>query len=153
MDWSGDHAGGFERRQDRTLSAFEGIHSGLKWVLLTVALLGAPINVAWSQSKQTGRGESLAIKHCALCHVVGTFNKFGGIGSTPSFQLLASMRDGRERFESFFARLPHLSFVFLPDQEPPTGLPVSVPKVRLSHEDVRAIAKFAMTLKDPPLGD
>ena len=127
--------------------------SPLKWLLLMMPLLGAPIDAAWSQSKAPSRGETLAIKHCALCHVVGTYNKFGGIGSTPSFQVLASMKDGGERFETFFARRPHLSFVFLPDQEPPTGMPVTVPRLRLTHEDARAIADFAMTLKDPRLAD
>ena len=141
------------RSQDRTRSVFERIVSRLKWALVAVALLGAPTDAAWAQSNDPSRGETLAIKHCALCHVVGSFNKFGGIGSTPSFQLLASMKDGRERFETFFARLPHRSFVFLPDQEPPTALPTAVPKVHISHEDVGAIAGFAMTLKDPRLSN
>ena len=35
------------------------------------------------------RGKTVAERHCARCHVVGDFNPYGGIGSTPSFQLLA----------------------------------------------------------------
>ncbi len=96
-------------------------------------------------------GRKLAQKHCAVCHVVGDFNKFGGIDSTPSFQMLASMKDGKERFQSFFARRPHPSFIFLPDQMPPTDLPLNAPPVRLSHEDIENIVSFALTLKDPRL--
>lgn len=96
-------------------------------------------------------GRALARKHCAFCHVVGDYNKFGGIDSTPSFQLLAGMKDGEARFQTFFARPPHLSFVSLPDRKPPTALPLNAPAVKLSYEEVKAIAAFALTLKDPRL--
>jgi mono/diheme cytochrome c family protein len=99
------------------------------------------------------RGRALAQKHCAVCHVIGDFNNFGGIGSTPSFQLLASLRDGEERFRSFFARRPHPSFIFLPDQKPPTNLPLNAPPVRLSYQQVDDIVRFALTLKDPRLAE
>jgi mono/diheme cytochrome c family protein len=106
---------------------------------------------AWTADIANGR--SLAQKHCAVCHVVGDYNKFGGIDSTPSFQLLASLRDGEERFRTFFARRPHPSFVYLPDQEPPTNLPLNAPPVRLSHEQVDDIVGFALTLKNPKLAN
>jgi mono/diheme cytochrome c family protein len=98
-------------------------------------------------------GRILAQKHCAVCHVIGNFNKFGGIGSTPSFQLLASLRDGPERFQTFFARRPHPSFIFLPDQRPPTNLPLNAPPVHLTYQQVKDIARFAKTLKDPRLAE
>lgn len=99
------------------------------------------------------KGRLLAQKHCAVCHVVGKFNKFGGIGSTPSFQLLASLRDGVERFQSFYARRPHPSFIFLPDQQPPTKLPLNAPPIQLTYEQVDDIVGFAKTLKDPRLAE
>jgi mono/diheme cytochrome c family protein len=99
------------------------------------------------------RGRGLAQKHCAFCHVVGDFNKFGGIGSTPSFQLLASMRDGAERFRSFYARRPHPSFMYLPDDEPPTAAPLAVPPVKLTYQQIDDIVAFALTLKDPRLAN
>ena len=90
------------------------------WSLyLSVALLLATVSAAAADGLAEGR--KLAQKHCAVCHVVGEFNKFGGICSTPSFQMLASMKDGKERFQSFFARRPHPSFIFLPDQAPPAA--------------------------------
>lgn len=113
--------------------------------LLALLILGSgPVS---ADEDAVARGRALATKHCAVCHVVGDFNKFGGIGSTPSFRLLANMRDGAERFESFFARRPHTSFVFLPDHEPPTALPVTVPPLKLGYDDVKAISAFAATLK------
>ncbi len=121
--------------------------------LALVPLLGLPHAGAAAQGRETAPGKALAIRHCAFCHVIGDHNKFGGIGSTPSFQLLASMKDGAESFETFFARLPHLSFVYLPDRTPPMGPPVSMPDVHITYEDVRAIAAFAITLKDPRLFD
>lgn len=153
MERSGNRADGRAGHKGRTVQMLERISAGLKWALLTIMLVGVPLDAAWSRSKKPSLGETLAIKHCALCHVVGTFNKFGGIGSTPSFQSLASMKDGEERFVTFFVRRPHLSFVFLPGQAPPTGLPIPVPSVRLSDGDTRAIADFAMSLKDPRPGN
>ena len=97
------------------------------------------------------KGRALAEKHCAVCHVVGEFNKFGGIGSTPSFQLLASMKDGEERFRTFFNRRPHPSFLSLPDQAPPTAYPLNAPPVKLTYQDIEAIANYALTLRSPRL--
>ena len=44
--------------------------------------------------------------------MIGDFNRMGGIGSTPSFQLLVNaLKDFEDRFRSFFARRPHPAFV------------------------------------------
>ncbi|PLX38150.1 MAG: hypothetical protein C0606_07925 [Hyphomicrobiales bacterium] len=97
------------------------------------------------------RGKELSIKHCAACHVIGDYNKFGGIGSTPSFRVLASMKDGRERYETFHTRNPHQSITFLPDQKPPTDLPLRVQPIEIDYDDIIAIAAYGMTLFDPRL--
>ena len=81
------------------------------------------------------------------CHVVGDLNKFGGIGSTPSFQLIAGMEDGMERFQTFYARRPHPNFVRVPDlprfsKAPPYAIPFTV--TQSSIEDLMA---FVKTLK------
>lgn len=52
-------------------------------------------------------GKVYAEKNCARCHVVGDYNPYGGIGSTPSFQLLARRDDWMERFLTFYVRRPH----------------------------------------------
>ena len=96
------------------------------------------------------RGQTLARKHCAFCHVVGDFNRFGGIGSTPSFQILVKLADSRERFQTFFARRPHPSFMLLPDQSPPTALPLNAPPVRLTYDDIDDIVAYALSLKSAP---
>jgi hypothetical protein len=58
------------------------------------------------QSALTGgdlaRGRILVQNHYARCHVVGNFNKFGGIGSTLPFGVLRGMADGMERFGTFY---------------------------------------------------
>ena len=56
--------------------------------LLVVALSAG--GAAWADGDVT-KGRELAETHCARCHVVGNFNKFGGIGSTPSFNLIVGM--------------------------------------------------------------
>ncbi len=95
------------------------------------------------------RGRELSIKHCASCHVIGDFNKFGGIGSTPSFRVLASLKDGAERFQTFHVRRPHNSIVFLPDQKPPTEVPLRSPPIEIDYQDIKDIAAYGMTLRDP----
>lgn len=125
--------------------------SALGTARLVVAMLSLVAATALPSGPAIGedvaRGRDLAIRHCAFCHVVGDHNRFGGIGSTPSFQLLAGLDDGDERFQTFFERLPHPSFVYLPGQQPPTGLPLSVPDVNITYEDVLDIAAFARTLE------
>ena len=64
------------------------------WIGLTAAvLLTAPATAA-----DVKNGKQLAEAHCSRCHVVGDYNKFGGIGSTPSFQGIRFLKDWRERF-------------------------------------------------------
>ena len=95
------------------------------------------------------RGRELAQQHCARCHVIGDFNKFGGIGSTPSFQLLVkAFPDYQARFETFFERRPHPAFVTikgyarLQPHLPPNAQPVELPLAAVSQ-----ILAFAETLK------
>ena len=81
------------------------------------------------------------------CHVVGNLNKFGGIGSTPSFQLIAGMEDGMERFQTFYARHPHPNFVRVPDlprfsKAPPYAIPFTV-----TEPGIEDLIAFVKTLK------
>jgi hypothetical protein len=95
-------------------------------------------------------GRTVAEQHCSRCHVVGDYNKYGGIGSTPSFQLLANrFPDYKERFETFFARRPHTAFVSiegvgrLMPELPPNAAPVTLPMSAVA--DVLA---FVETLRE-----
>ncbi len=78
----------------------------MRCLVLTGALIAGVLQPAagWGAEGDADAGRRLATTHCARCHVVGDHNKLGGIGSTPSFQLLARRDDYRERFETFYAR-------------------------------------------------
>ena len=98
-------------------------------------------------SGDIGKGRTIAADHCMRCHVVGNLNKFGGIGSTPSFQLIAGMEDGMERFRTFYARHPHPNFVRVPDlprfsKAPPYAIPFTVTESGIEH-----LMAFVKTLK------
>ena len=98
-------------------------------------------------SGDIGKGRTIAADHCMRCHVVGNLNKFGGIGSTPSFQLIAGMEDGMERFQTFYVRRPHTNFVRLPNlprfsKAPPYAIPFTVTEASIEN-----LMAFVKTLK------
>lgn len=93
------------------------------------------------------KGRALAIRHCARCHVVGDHNPMGGIGSTPSFQLLRTMKDWRERFESFYARRPHPVHVRVEGLPPLTGLPPNAAPFTITVADVDHILALVETIE------
>ena len=92
-------------------------------------------------------GRKISETHCARCHVVGDFNPFGGIGSTPSFQLLAKRNDWLERFETFFERRPHPVFVRVPNVARWTELPSHVKEFSVTPENIDDIIAFVKTLR------
>ena len=92
-------------------------------------------------------GRKISETHCARCHVVGDFNPFGGIGSTPSFQLLAKRNDWLERFETFFERRPHPVFVRVPNVARWTELPSHVKEFSVTPENIDDIVAFVKTLR------
>jgi len=93
------------------------------------------------------KGRALAEQHCARCHVVGDFNKFGGIGSTPSFQGIAGMKDGIERFQTFYERRPHPAFVTVPDVPKWSKAPPYAVPFRVTPESIEDVVSFVKTLK------
>ena len=113
------------------------------------ALLSGASATAADTSVENGR--KIAQSHCARCHVIGDFNKYGGIGSTPSFQLLVKRRpDYRVRFETFFERPPHPAFVTIEGfQRRMPELPVNAAPVTLPLSAVNDILAFVETLKPP----
>jgi mono/diheme cytochrome c family protein len=96
------------------------------------------------------RGRKLAELHCARCHVIGDFNKYGGIGSTPSFQLLVkSFPDYRARFETFFVRRPHPSFLSIEGVgRPNPHLPPNAAPIKLPFSAIADLLAFVETLKN-----
>ncbi len=71
----------------------------------------------------------------------------GGIGSTPSFQLLAKRHDWLERFETFFERRPHPVFVRMPDVARWPTLPSHVKEFEVTPANIDDIIAFVETLR------
>ncbi len=67
----------------------------MKWLALAgVAVAGVIVSTAPARADgDLEAGRKMSLKHCARCHMIGDFSPFGGIGSTPSFQLLARRDD------------------------------------------------------------
>ncbi len=121
----------------------------MKWLALGGAAVAGVI-VSAAPARADGNrvaGRKMALEHCARCHVIGDFNPFGGIGSTPSFQLLVKRNDWLERFQTFYERRPHPVFVRVPDVPRWTKLPSHVKESRVTPENIQDIIAFAQTLR------
>ncbi len=115
-----------------------------------LAVASFPISQAWTAGAWAGSdaeaGRKISEIHCARCHVVGDFNPMGGIGSTPSFQLLAKRNDWLERFGTFFERRPHPVFVRVPGVARWTKLPSHVKEFTVTPANIDDIIAFVETL-------
>ncbi len=117
-------------------------------VLAGTVIVGAVVAAAAARAEgDRAAGRKIAVEHCARCHVVGDFNPFGGISSTPSFQLLAKRDDWLERFQTFYERRPHPVFVRVPDVPRWTKLPSHVKEFRVTQENIQDIVAFVETLR------
>ncbi len=77
---------------------------------LALAVL-AMVTATAAQAGELAKGKALAVKFCARCHVIDHKNPFGGIGSSPSFPLMAKLADMfRPRIRTFQVRRPHAQF-------------------------------------------
>jgi len=117
---------------------------------VTIALAGVSPVFASGQPKKlhgpAAKGEALAIEHCSRCHVIGPFNKFGGIGSTPSFPLIAGMKDGMDRFQTFFERRPHPAFVTIPGITKPGDTGYALP-FTVTTETIDGLMAYVKTIE------
>ncbi len=111
-------------------------------ILVLASLPAAPAEAGGDAAA----GRKISETHCARCHVIGDFNPMGGIGSTPSFQLLAKRDDWLERFETFFERRPHPVFVRMPDVARWTELPSHVTEFEMTPASIDDIVAFVETL-------
>lgn len=100
------------------------------------------------------KGEKLVRQHCTRCHVVGNLNKYGGIGSTPSFGAMKSLPDWQDRFAAFWSLLPHPSVVQVEGLSPerPKGLLATTKQIFLNMDDVDAIQAYVDTVPVKDLG-
>jgi mono/diheme cytochrome c family protein len=93
------------------------------------------------------KGREISIKHCARCHVVGDYNRLGGIDSTPSFQMLARRADFEDRLRTFYERRPHPVFVRVPGVARwSRALPYATP-FEVTLEQIDDIIAYVRTLK------
>ena len=116
-------------------------------VATAVMTLAGPMSSAGAQSL-ADNGEKLARLHCARCHVVADDNAFSGIGSTPSFRLLVNaLSDWRERFETFYTRLPHPAVIRFEGVAPLNEDPPTMRTVDLKLDDIPALVAYAASLK------
>ncbi len=91
---------------------------------------------------EAAEGRKIAVTHCARCHVIPDHDRYGGIGSTPSFRLLARRDDYLERMQSFYARPPHPVFVRVPGVPPPTNDPAFVATFEVQPEEIDDLIAF-----------
>jgi hypothetical protein len=99
-------------------------------------------------------GDELSHAHCGRCHVVSERNRFGGIGSTPSFGALRAIPSWQEKFQNFWAENPHPAFLrvegltapFDPDR-PPHIVPVEI-----DVDELAAIVAYAASITPKDLG-
>ncbi len=118
------------------------------WLGTLLALAASAPLTAMGQDGDARRGRKLATTHCARCHVVGDFNPYGGVGSTPSFQRLVRFPDYLERFQTFFERPPHPPFVRVPDVERRSNLPANATEFEITPDNIDDIIAFVESLKE-----
>ena len=131
----------------RTIFAWPGGMSRLIPIGALLAALLLPAAAAGADPDPK-KGRDISIKHCSRCHVIGDYNRFGGIDATPSFQSLANRRpDFVERLRTFYQRRPHPVFVRVPDVPRWTDLPSAVTEFTVTPEDIEDVIAFVKTLK------
>ena len=117
------------------------------WVRFgAVIVVGLLVSAQGNAQEAVAVGEVVAKQHCARCHVIGPFNRMGGIGSTPSFKLLRKRADWEERYASFYARRPHPAFVRVEGTDPPTNLPPNAAPVDLTVREIDGLMAYVKAL-------
>ena len=135
----------------RSLSRFPSLLTGLVLGMTSLVSVSA---VQAEQSALLKQGEKLVRQHCTRCHVVGDLNKYGGIGSTPSFGAIKSLPDWQDRFAAFWSLLPHPSVVQVEGISPerPKDLLATTKQIFLTPDEVDAILTYVDTVPVKDLG-
>ena len=99
-------------------------------------------------------GEKMAFSRCARCHVINEKNRYGGIGSTPSFGAMKTLPRWRQRFEAFWTLNPHPAFTQIEGVTPPfdPARPSPIAPIELTLDELDALLAFIMTIKVKDLG-
>ena len=116
----------------------------------SLALISGAVMMTWTESAMSENtallGFEVAKIHCARCHVIGQYNRMGGIGNAPSFQAMANNEDYKERFSTFYARRPHPVFVRVPGYARWSNAAPYNPEFKISHEEIDQLAAYAASL-------
>ena len=116
-------------------------------LILALAALLATAPFGAQADGDPANGRRIAEQHCQRCHVVSPENRLAGINSTPSFMILASLRDWEERFLSFFERPPHPVLVRVPGVPRKSPDPTAIAEFEVTAAGVSDLAAYAATLR------
>lgn len=99
-------------------------------------------------------GEEIAHRRCGRCHVVSKKNRFGGIGSTPSFGAMKRLTEWEARFQTFWTLNPHPAFTQIEDVTEPFDpqRPSPIAPLELTQDELEALLAYVMTIKPKDLG-
>ena len=119
---------------------------------ILVVLAGFGISPAAAQD--FAPGEKLSLFHCGRCHVINERNKYGGIGSTPSFGALRTLEDWENRFLAFYTLAPHPAFTQIEGVTDPFPInrPSPIHPMELTEAEIEEIIEFARTIAPKDLG-
>lgn len=123
--------------------------------ILTAALaLLAALPRPVAAEEDWGEGEKLTFLNCGRCHVIGSRNRMGGIGSTPSFMVIRTWEDWEDRMKAFWTLNPHPAFTQIEgvtDPFPPAR-PSPIHPIELTLDEVERILRYARSVQPADLG-
>ena len=108
-----------------------------------------PVIVTAEESERTQQGFELAREFCSRCHVIGDYNRMGGIGNSPSFPWMVKSADWRERFTTFYARRPHPVFARVPGYARWSESDPYYPPFEITLKEIDLIVDYVETLRSP----
>ncbi|MEH6644757.1 hypothetical protein [Sulfitobacter sp.] len=99
-------------------------------------------------------GETLSLRHCGRCHVINDTNRMDGMGQTPSFALMRTFDDWRDRFATFYILNPHPSFTQIADITQPFAahLPPAIVPLEMTQGELDNILSYVATIAPADLG-
>jgi len=115
------------------------------WTWAIILIFCAPFTAL--ADSQIERGFELARQYCARCHVIGDYNRMGGIGNSPSFSWMVKSADWRERFQTFYTRRPHPVFVRVPGYARWSNVESYYPPFKILLSEIDLITEYAGSLQ------
>jgi len=115
--------------------------------LFAVILLPMPVTVGAEGTERAEQGFELARELCSRCHVIGDYNRMGGIGNSPSFPWMVKSADWRERFTTFYSRRPHPVFVRVPGYARWSKSDPYYPPFEITLQEIDLLVDYVETLR------